>query len=369
MTAPTIDVKTLRTWLEEGRPVTVLDVRTTQDRAEWAIPGSIHIDAYAALRADDPLALAGVQLPEGPPVVTVCGAGKVSLVAAGHLRARGLEAFSLTGGMKAWSLAWNQAALVLPGTDIQVIQVRRTGKGCLSYLIGSKGEAAVIDAALTPAIYLQLAQDYGWTIRHVLDTHIHADHLSRARQVAEESGAALYLPDQERVSFPFTALQDGDTVNIGGAQLLALHTPGHTLESTCFLIDGQAICTGDTLFLSGVGRPDLEANPEQARQRARLLYRSLQRLQALPLETWVLPGHTSQPVAFDDEPVTASLADVVQETPLLQAAEESFVEQILRRLPAAPPNYHRIVELNEAGRLPSEDPTELEAGANRCAVG
>lgn len=369
MTTPTIDVKTLRTWLEEKRPITVLDVRTAQDRAEWAIPGSIHVDAYAALKANDPLALAGVQLPAGQPVVTVCGAGKTSLIAAGQLRARGLEAFSLAGGMNAWSLAWNQAVFVLPGTEVQVVQVRRTGKGCLSYLIGAKGEAAVIDAALAPAIYQQLAQAYRWTIRHVLDTHIHADHLSRARQLAVESAATLYLPAQERVSFPFTALRDGDAVNIGGAQLVVLHTPGHTLESTCYLLNGQALFTGDTLFLSGVGRPDLEASPEQARQRAHLLYRSLQRLQALPMKTLVLPGHTNTPVAFDGQPVAASLADVVQERPLLQVAEEIFVEQILRRLPAAPPNHHRIVELNEAGALPDDDPTELEAGANRCAVG
>src|SRR3954447_3824449 len=107
------------------------------------------------------------------PVVTVCGAGKVSLIAAEHLRARGFDARSLAGGMKAWSLAWNTAEVSLPDSAATVVQVRRTGKGCLSYLIGSDGEAAVVDASLAPDVYQNLAVEHGWEIRHVLDTHVH----------------------------------------------------------------------------------------------------------------------------------------------------------------------------------------------------
>src|SRR5260221_8819652 len=84
----TISVETLRVWLEEGRPVTILDVRTAAERAEWAIPGSIHVDAYDALKAHDPAALAAVDVPSDVPVVTVCAAGKTSLIAAEHLAAR-----------------------------------------------------------------------------------------------------------------------------------------------------------------------------------------------------------------------------------------------------------------------------------------
>src|SRR5262245_10368967 len=135
----TIDVATLQTWLDTRRPVAVLDVRTAADRTEWAIPGSIHVDAYAALKAHDPHALDAVDLPGDTPVVTICGAGKVSLVAAEQLRARGLEAYSLAGGMHAWSLAWNTAEVRVPNSAARVVQVRRTGKGCLSYLIGADG--------------------------------------------------------------------------------------------------------------------------------------------------------------------------------------------------------------------------------------
>src|SRR5437867_12671085 len=109
MTAPTISTERLRELLEQGAPVTVLDVRPASERAEWAIPGSLHVDAYEALRRNDQSALADVALPAGTPVVTVCGRGKTSRLAAEWLVARGLSARSLEGGMRAWSLAWNTA--------------------------------------------------------------------------------------------------------------------------------------------------------------------------------------------------------------------------------------------------------------------
>jgi rhodanese-related sulfurtransferase len=124
-----IDVKTLRKMLEKGEPVTVLDVRKAEDRAEWQIPGSVTFDAYDALKAKDPGAMEEAELPEGLPVVTVCGAGNSSRTAAEQLRARGYEAMSLEGGMRAWSMAWNTAEVVVPGTEAEVLQVRRTGKG------------------------------------------------------------------------------------------------------------------------------------------------------------------------------------------------------------------------------------------------
>jgi rhodanese-related sulfurtransferase len=145
-----VDVETLQEWLTVGRPVTVLDIRTPEDSAQWFIPGSIHVNAYDALKAEDPQALKGVDLPNDRPVVTICNAGKVSQIAAEHLHERGLEASSLTGGMKSWSLAWNTAETELQNAT--VLQVRRTGKGCLSYVVGSASEAVVIDASVEPDV-------------------------------------------------------------------------------------------------------------------------------------------------------------------------------------------------------------------------
>ena len=120
---------TLRDMLESGERVTVVDVRKGEDYDEWSIPGSVHYDAYDALNAGDGRAMAGLELPDGAPVVTVCGRGRSSAVAAEQLRRQGHEAFSLEGGMGAWSLAWNTAEVPLPGVRAEVIQVRRTGKG------------------------------------------------------------------------------------------------------------------------------------------------------------------------------------------------------------------------------------------------
>jgi glyoxylase-like metal-dependent hydrolase (beta-lactamase superfamily II)/rhodanese-related sulfurtransferase len=364
----TISVDTLRVWLEEGQPVTILDVRPTPDYAEWFIPGSIHVDAYDALKAHDPAALSGVELPADQPVVTVCGVGRTSQIAAEQLQARGVRALSLEGGMQAWSLAWNTAEIPLDDRSVRVIQVRRTGKGCLSYLIGAGEEALVIDASLDPQVYLDLTRSHGWQITSVFDTHIHADHLSRSRQLAERSGAMLFLPDQQRVSFPFTAIRDGNTPATMSMMLTALHTPGHTAESTCYLLDNALLFTGDTLFPTSVGRPDLGADEEQARGRAKALYHSLHKLLALPTETVVLPGHTSTPVSFDGVPIATTLGEIDEQVGILHETRETFVRMMLARIPPTPPNYQRIIRLNEMGALPDSDLTGLEAGANRCAI-
>jgi glyoxylase-like metal-dependent hydrolase (beta-lactamase superfamily II)/rhodanese-related sulfurtransferase len=363
-----IDVTTLRDWLDERRPVTVVDVRSADARAEWSIPGSVHVDAYAELREGRPGPLATESFPADRPIVTVCNAGRMSEIAADALIGRGLDARSLVGGMKGWSLAWNAARTFLIGAPAQALQIRRTGKGCLSYLVTSGNEAVVIDPSVSPETYDEFARRSNVRITHVLETHVHADHLSRARQLATITGATLHLPAQERVSFAFSALSDGDRIAVGEAALTVLSTPGHTMESVSFLLDDAAVFTGDTLFIDGVGRPDLHADADAARRRARLLYRSLQSLRRLQPDAVVLPAHTNKPVAFDARPVAATIAEVVPWLDQWLCSEAAFVDRLVSRLPDTPPNFLKIVELNERGEFPIGDVTDLEAGANRCAV-
>jgi glyoxylase-like metal-dependent hydrolase (beta-lactamase superfamily II) len=363
-----IEAETLRGWLDTHQPVTVVDIRTDEDHAQWAIPGSVHLNAYEALRAGRPGGLADASFPRDRPIVTVCNAGGVSQKAADVLTERGFDARSLTGGMKAWSLAWNAAEVRLFDPSVRVIQVRRTGKGCLSYIVGSAGEAAVIDPSVSPDVYLDIASRHGWSVRSVLETHIHADHLSRARELVRRTGAALLLPTQQRVRFEFTAIADGDTISVGSASLTAIHTPGHTNESTSYVLNETAVFTGDTLFTKGVGRPDLHADPEAARQRARALFVSLSRLRNLQPEMVVLPAHASEPIAFDGRAVAGELGAIATWLSGWLASEAAFVDRVTSKLPPTPPNFVRIVDLNEAGEFPTSDPTDLEAGANRCAI-
>lgn len=363
-----IEPETLREWLDAQQPVTVLDIRTDEDRAQWAIPGSVHLNVSEALRAGQPGALADTPLPTDRPIVTVCNAGRVSQAAADVLTARGFDAWSLSGGMKAWSLAWNAADVPLPDTSVRVIQVRRTGKGCLAYVVSSADEAAVIDPSVAPDVYVRMANRQEWAIRYVIETHVHADHLSRARELARQTGATLVLPKQNRVGFEFTAADDGDRIHIGRTSLTAMHTPGHTDESTCYIVNETAVFTGDTLFTNGVGRPDLHADPDAARQRARALFASLSRLRQLAPDLVVLPAHASEPIAFDGRAISARLGDVAIWLSGWLGSEAEFVDRVTSRLPPTPPNFVRIVKLNEAGEYPGGDVTDLEAGANRCAV-
>jgi glyoxylase-like metal-dependent hydrolase (beta-lactamase superfamily II) len=187
--------------------------------------------------------------------------------------------------------------------------------------------------------------------------------------MAELVGATLHMPEGAPVSYPFSALEDGDALEVGSATVEAIWTPGHTPESTSYLLDDRALFTGDTLFLSAVGRPDLDATPEAAREKARDLYRSLRRLLALGPETLVLPGHTSKPVAFDGEPICAPLSEVRESVWVLRQDENAFVQTVAGRVTPTPENFERIVELNRAGKAPEGNTTDLEAGANRCAAG
>lgn len=372
MAVEEVSVDQLRDALDARKPITVLDVRPEAERAEWSIPDSRHVDAYDELWRGESGALqqAASTLPRDVPVIAVCAKGRTSMLAAHVLEGLGFRAYSLNGGMAAWTLAWNTAPIAPPGaTTATIIQVRRTGKGCLSYLIGSDGEAAVVDPSVDPPVYAQLAAERAWTITAVLDTHVHADHVSRAHDLARLTGAHVYLPPQQRVRLPFTPIHDGETLTVGRTVIKAIATPGHTHESTCYQVDEAALCTGDTLFLQGVGRPDLKAEGQESAERARLLYHSLrERLLPLADRLLVLPCHTSAPIPFDGVPHAAPLATVRAAAEIANMDEAMFVRTVLARIPPNPPNHLRIVQINEGLEPEPLDLLSLEAGANRCAV-
>lgn len=367
---PEITVDELQELMRQKSPVRVFDIRSEAAHREWRIPGSERLPGPGA--AGEPLDCERVRSGDSGDVVVVCDQGHTSLAIAAAIRERcGVEARSLAGGMAAWSFAWNAAPVSGPDDPVSVLQLRRTGKGCLSYLVASGDEALVIDPSLDTEVYLRAARERGWTIAGVVETHIHADHVSRARQLAAAAGVPLYLPEQERATFAHRALGDGDHVPVGATRLTAVHTPGHTDESHAYLVDDRYLFTGDTLFLDAVGRPDLEArgDADEVRHHARRLFRSLTRLAGLESDLLVLPSHTGEPVPFDGEPIAARLDEVRRRVEALTMGEEDFVERLVREIPPTPPNYERIVELNEAGEWPTGGLVELEAGANRCAAG
>lgn len=267
--------------------------------------------------------------------------------------------------MKAWSLAWNTATIHFPNFDI--IQFRRTGKGCLSYLIIANQEAIIVDASLEITVYEQYLKANNTVLKYVIETHIHADHLSRSKELAEKFKAFLYLPCPNHLHFDHKSIVNDTVFSLGNVTISAISTPGHTLESMSFNIENQVLLTGDTLFTNGVGRPDLKADTDGMKVKTRLLYNSLRKLLSLNKEIIVLPAHTSQPIDFDNILIYSTL-EKIQSIPLLQLSEDDLVETIISRIPATPDNYLVIVEKNLLGDFKDINPIDLEAGANRCAI-
>jgi glyoxylase-like metal-dependent hydrolase (beta-lactamase superfamily II) len=279
---------------------------------------------------------------------------------------QGFEAYSLQGGMKDWSLSWNTAKLSFP--DFEVIQFRRTGKGCLSYMVVSNSEAMTVDASLPIESYQSALKKEKLQLKHVIETHLHADHLSRSKQLAESYNTTLHLPASNKVNFDFVPVTEATVLHLGNINIKAIQTPGHTTESTSYLIDDKVLLTGDTLFINGVGRPDLKANTDEAIQKSKMLYQSLQKLLALDENIIVLPAHTSEPAEFDSTPIQATIGSIKQNVAILKLSEGEFISTILQRIPPTPANYLSIVEKNMKGDFSDINPVDLEAGANRCAI-
>jgi glyoxylase-like metal-dependent hydrolase (beta-lactamase superfamily II)/rhodanese-related sulfurtransferase len=362
----TITVRELQEKLDKNENVFILDVRPTDQRNEWKIANSVHVDAYKQLNAGDDAALDMVEVPQGSTVVTVCAAGRTSLLASSLLQRKGVSAYSLEGGMKAWNYAWNTATIEFANS--QVIQVRRAAKGVLSYVVGSGNEAVVIDAALDPEVYQEIASGNGWVIKYVMDTHVHADYVSRTRELAMASGAKHVLIEDSKVAFDFVAVKHGNTITFGNSRIEFIHTPGHTWESTTFKLNNDAIFTGDTLFVDGIGRPDLKADRNESIEKARALYKSLKHLVSLDSEMFVLPAHTSGTVSFNNKPIADTIANVKSKVQLTDLSQSDFIEYTTTRIPPTPPNHQTIVSINKNGSHEGQVLADLEAGGNHCAI-
>ena len=362
-----ITVQELQDILSKNEKVFIVDVRPSDQREEWRIAGSIHIDAYKRLNSGDNTVLDELNIPDNIPVVTVCAAGRTSLLASEALREKGINARSLEGGMKAWNYAWNKAEINF-ASGLKIIQVRRPAKGVLSYIIGSSNEAIVVDATLDPEVYNQIAKENGWLIKFVTDTHIHADYFSRTRELASSNGARQVQLRETAIEYPFAPVNDNVVINVGNSKLQFLHTPGHTLDSTTIKVDDVALITGDTLFVDGIGRPDLKASQEEAFSKSKQLHQSLRMLLNLSGSLIVLPAHTSGTVQFDGKIIGEKLEAVKQKIHLLKLSEEEFIRQTLSRIPPTPPNYQTISSMNKKGSHEGFQLADLEAGGNHCAI-
>ena len=230
--------------------------------------------------------------------------------------------------------------------------------GCAAYLLGcgGKGYAAVVDPQDRDLdSYVEFGAAKGMRISHVIDTHIHADHVSGGRSLAERTGAAYCLHESAQVAFPFSALRDGQDIANGNVTAKVLHTPGHTPESICLLITDTTrsqepwfVLTGDTLFVGSVGRPDLGEHMEQS---ARKLYRSLRtKILPLPDNIEAYPAHFSGSVCgrgMSGKPMSTVGYEKRFNPVLCAASEDRFVTAITETILPEPSHKAEIISRNQ----------------------
>jgi hydroxyacylglutathione hydrolase len=237
-------------------------------------------------------------------------------------------------------------------------------RSCASYLVGcpSKGVAAIVDPQGDPSHYLDVTERHGLRITDVIDSHVHADHPSGARELAASVEATLWLGEGADVGFDHEALSDGEVLDVGNRHIRAIHTPGHTPEHVSLLVDDWFVLTGDTLFVGDVGRVDLalqEIDEKELRDRARRLYESLQRLLDLPAETEVYPGHYAGSTCGRgmDGKTISTIGREKRFNRALDLTLDDFVEFQLSELPPLPADFERIKQANSRLGYPNLEHT------------
>ena len=234
--------------------------------------------------------------------------------------------------------------------------------GCLahaSYMLASDGEAVVVDPQRDVEIYLQAAEANRVSIRHIFETHLHADFVSGHRELAARTGAKIYIGAQAEAEFPHLPVRDGFHVQVGLISISALETPGHTPESICLVITDReksgepwAVLTGDTLFLGDVGRPDLSKRYSPA-QLAGMLYDSLHnKLLKLTDDVLVYPAHGAGSLCGRNmraERVSTIGTERLTNYALQIKSREEFVKQLTSNLPARPEYFLQDAQINRRG--------------------
>ncbi|WP_277540075.1 MBL fold metallo-hydrolase [Haloarcula laminariae] len=375
---PSLTAATLKERLDAGDPVRLLDVRDRDEFEAWHIGGpsvtATQLPFAKFLQAKVTGDVEGLlnDIDGEGPVTAVCARGEASAFVAGLLVDHGVDARNLTDGMEGWARLYE--ARELPADGATVLQYERPATGCLSYLVVSDGDAAVVDPlrAFTDR-YVADAADHDATLRYTIDTHVHADHVSGLRALASDHDIEPVVPAgavDRGVEYAVTELPSEDPLSVGSTALDAIPLPGHTTDMTGIRV-GDTLLAGDSIFLESVARPDLEAGDSGAPELARTLYETLtDRLDALPEDTLVAPGHRGETTdANADGSYTARLGELRDRLPALRLDRETFVERICGDIPPRPANFERIVAINLGADAADDDTAfELELGPNNCAA-
>lgn len=398
-----IEPTELKKKIDNHEDIFILDVRTPQEYESWRLSYDSHqnpklIPVDRLFQNDSNLLK---EIPKDKEIVTVCSHGNRSMMAARLLNQLGYNVKSVRGGMASWNRVSDVAEIDVPKeAPFRIWQVRRISKGCMGYIVSSKEDGATVVIDPSREVYeafLNVAKENGLKIIKVIDTHQHADHVSGVAKLVR----TVSTQTNSQIGAYFSAVEDyhseNTEINInyikGGEQievsknisLRAIHTPGHTNGSMSFLIEysediptaessqdpssSPYLFSGDTLFVDGVGRPDLR---EEAKKYAGLLYETYHQLVIqLPENTLILPAHFngSSITLKHGIPIADTIGSIKEKIKHLSMDKEEFVHFVTDTLPSRPMNYKTIIDINKK-ILPFDDMQmpDLEAGPNSCAV-
>ncbi len=378
----TLSADRLAELIDDDAAFTLVDTRPEDSYEAWHISGALHFPFGPEEELDGRLEEFEDLVGDADRVITICA----KAISSGNLATQlesATDAYDVQivdGGMKGWSGVYNHVEIDAGGNAPTIVQIQRRAKGCLGYVVGceSTGEAVVVDPTGDVDEFEIAAEEAGLSITGVIDTHVHADHISGGRDLADRLEVPYYLGERatERgVEVSFTPLERNEVLQVGEREVKAVVTPGHTSEMLTLLVDDAALLTADTLHTESVGRTELEFSEDEGERGARMLYESVHRtLLAEPEGITVLPGHVT--VTADGEfehgtpgePIATTVRDARTGIDLLGLEEDAFVER-MADAGEKPANYEEIIDLNRgATESPPEERTELELGPNNCSA-
>jgi glyoxylase-like metal-dependent hydrolase (beta-lactamase superfamily II)/rhodanese-related sulfurtransferase len=387
----------LKKKIDKEEDIFILDVRDHEEHKSWKISYDKHQDSLVIPIDDLSSPQSLEQIPKDKEIVAFCARGNRSMSAAKMLSKHGYRVKSVDGGLVGWDTVYDVALVTDKDSPIDIWQIRRISKGCISYLVASSHNknAIAIDATCeVDNIISNILSENRLKLTKVIDTHMHADHLSGSTRLAKKYGSVIYLSSLEEYNtknnthgLNLQLISNGDAVKIDEEfSLEAIHTPGHTNGSISLKIQKRTdnfveegnhpikknqnnnlyIFVGDTIFVNGIGRPDLHNKTEEF---ARKLFKTYhQKILNLPKETIVLSAHYSD-VFKHEKPIYETIKSIYQNIDLLSVPEDEFVKFVTDNSPPRPTNYEKITTANKQMISCDEiEQKDIENGPNACGI-
>ena len=363
-------------WLIHKENFLLLDVRNNEEFGRFKVEGPfpfnmINVPYMEFIEHEDESV---AKVPAGETIRIVCAKEGSAKYVGEILEGRGFDDVGyLTLGIKSWGNMLSPVEIG-GGKDYRLFQFIRPGKASCSYGLLCGNEMMVFDPAKNIDAYVDFAKQHGARIVKTFETHRQADYISGSLPLYRAVGAHIMAPggDFEGARFDYTAVKDGDRFAFSGAEPLvnAIHTPGHTPGSTCYLIDNRYLISGDTVFIYSIGRPDLGGKAEEW---SKLLFATMQD-KIIPIEddTMVLPGHYMDWSEADPRLAFAeTLGQIKEKNRSIYGIdnEADFFGFIKSNMRKQPDEYAKIREINAGFDEPEMEQQDiLDLGKNECAA-